>query len=292
MMRASMNTTSPTRMLFACVGALLFILLSCSDDSLSPRSINGGDTTTTDTFRLYSYSVKNVYPHASDAFTQGLVYSDGYLYEGTGQYGKSSIRTVDPVTGAVLQRYDLPTAYFGEGITIWTDSIIQLTWQSYKGFIYRKADLDSIGEFAYPYIPWGLTHDGERLIVSDGTDTLYFLDPHSFAETGRVTVFDDDGPVKYMNELEYIGGRVFANIYGTDRIAIIDPVTGRLAGMVNLSGLYDSGALDVMKMPALGVLNGIAYDEAGDRLFVTGKNWLKLFEIELVPVDPESTLSE
>jgi len=287
-----MNITTAKTMVFSCAGALLLIFLSCADDGLPIRSTGGEDTTATDSFLLYSYTVKNVYPHAGNAFTQGLVYSDGYLYEGTGQHGQSSIRRVDLTTGAVLEQYDLPSEHFGEGITIWADSIIQLTWTSNKGFIYRKADLDSIGEFAYSYFPWGLTHDGEKLIMSDGTDTLYFLDPRSFAETGRVTVFDNSGPVRYMNELEYIGGSVFANIYGTDRIAIIDPVTGRLAGRVNLSGLYDSGSLDQTKMPALGVLNGIAYDAGDDRLFVTGKNWLKLFEIELVPIDPESTLSE
>lgn len=263
------------------IGLSVCLLLSCTEDESTPSSPDGNDTSSTDEFQLYTYSVVNVFPHAGDAYTQGLVYEDGFLYEGTGLHGRSSLRKVELETGKVLQRYDLPTAFFGEGITIRGDSIYQLTWTSLKGFIYRKADFDSIGEFGYTYFGWGLTHDRDNLILSDGTDTLYFLDPHTFQETGRVTVYDDDGPVVDLNELEYIDGKVFANVYRTDDIVIIDPTTGRVTGRIDLTGLYSSGLY--FQPPS--VLNGIAYDSEGDRLFVTGKNWLKLFEIELVPVD-------
>lgn len=262
-------------------GLIIFYLLSCTEDDLLPSPPGNGDTSVTDEFRLYTYRVINVFPHRNDAFTQGLVYEDSFLYEGTGLHGQSSLRKVELETGDILLRYNLPTRFFGEGITIFGDSIIQLTLNSFKGFIYRKEDLDSIGEFDYPYFAWGLTHDGENLILSDGTDTLYYLDPYTFKEIKRTTVYDNDGPVTELNELEYINGKIFANVYHADYIVIIDPETGRVAGRADLSGLYDSG----LRHPGQKVLNGIAYDRENGRLFVTGKNWPKLFEIELVPVD-------
>lgn len=251
--------------------------IACSEED-HPNSPNGNDTAG---FHLFTYKVVNVFPHDGMAFTQGLVYVDGFLYEGTGLHGHSSLRKVRLETGAILQRYDLPTRFFGEGITIRGDTIYQLTWNSFKGFIYRKSNFDSIGEFAYPYYGWGLTHDPKSLILSDGTDILYFLDPHTFQETGRIAVYNDDGPVGLLNELEYINGRVFANVYQTNRIVIIDPASGRVTGTIDLTGLYDSA----LYFQGQEVLNGIAYDSEGDRLFLTGKNWLKLFEIELVPVE-------
>ncbi|MFL5803187.1 MAG: glutaminyl-peptide cyclotransferase, partial [Roseiflexaceae bacterium] len=169
--------------------------------------------------------------------------------------------------------------YFGEGITIFGDKILQLTWQSQVGFVYDKASFEQIGEFHYSTEGWGLTHDGTRLIMSDGTATLHFLDPQTLQETGTLDVYDNNGPVVRLNELEYINGEVYANIWQTDRIARISPQTGQVLGWINLTGLL--GPED--RQQPVDVLNGIAYDAAGDRLFVTGKLWPKLFEIKLIP---------
>lgn len=233
----------------------------------------------------YSYEIVAEFPHDPDAFTQGLVYADGVLYEGTGLYGRSSLRRVDLETGDILQFYALPDEYFGEGIALLDDKIYQLTWRSHVGFIYDQDTFDLLDEFHYPTEGWGLTHDGERLIMSDGTATLHFLDPQTLEETGSIQVYDDQGPVVHLNELEYIGGQVYANIWLTDRIARISPDTGQVTAWIDLSGLL--GPDEPVHPDA--VLNGIAYDQERDRLFVTGKFWPKLFEIELVP-QPEPTL--
>jgi glutamine cyclotransferase len=229
--------------------------------------------------QLYTYEVIQEYPHDAAAFTQGLVFTDGVLYEGTGWYGASSLRRVELETGTVLQIHDLPSQYFGEGITVWGDQINQLTWKAGIAFVYDKTSFGQEGTFSYATEGWGITHDGTRLIMSDGTATLYFRDPASFDLIGQVQVHDVQGPVLKLNELEYIQGWVFANVWLTDRIVIIDPQTGWVAGSIDLTGLLspeDSQGADV--------LNGIAYDVVGDRLFVTGKWWPKLFEIELIPV--------
>lgn len=225
----------------------------------------------------YSYEIINRYPHDPGAFTQGLIYLDGVLYEGTGLNGRSSIRRVDLESGQVLQQRDLPEQYFGEGIVAWGDKLYQLTWQSQVGFIYDRESFDLLDEFRYPGEGWGLTHDGERLIMSDGSHVLRFWDPETLAENGRLPVYDENGPVVRLNELEYINGEVWANIWQTDRIARIDPQTGRVTGWVDLSGLLDRSNLS----QPVDVLNGIAYDPAQDRLFVTGKLWPELFEIRL-----------
>ncbi len=228
---------------------------------------------------IATYHVINTYPHDPQAFTEGLVYENGYLYEGTGLTGHSTLRKVKLETGEILQTTPItdPTQ-FGEGITIFGDKIFQLTWQSHVGFIYDKASFARLGEFSYPTEGWGLTHDGQRLIMSDGTARLHFLDPQTLAEVGHVDVYDRNGPVVQINELEYINGEVYANIWQTDRIARISPQTGQVLGWIDLTGLLPPEE----RQPPVDVLNGIAYDAAGDRLFVTGKRWPKLFEIDVV----------
>src|SRR4030043_413844 len=225
----------------------------------------------------YSYRIVNTYPHDDTAFTQGLLFDGGVLYEGTGLYGNSSLRRVELETGEVLQLYVLPPEYFGEGITIFDDKIIQLTWQEHKSFVYDKHSFELLQEFSYSTEGWGITHDGSRLILSDGTSTLYFLNPETFQKTGQVEVHDN-GTVNRLNELEYIKGKVYANIWLEEKIAIINPQTGQVEGWINLSGLQNTENQDLDN-----VLNGIAYDAAGDRLFVTGKRWSQLFEIQLIP---------
>ena len=226
----------------------------------------------------YTYSVVNVYPHDEAAFTQGLVFEDGFLYEGTGLWDQSTLRRVELETGNITQLYSLPDNLYGEGITIFEDRIIQLTWKSGKGFVYDRSSFDLLQEFEYPTQGWGITHNGSVLIMSDGTANLYFLDPETFQTTGQVEVYDEE-PVTSLNELEYINGRVYANIWKKDRIAIINPETGNVTSWIDLSGINDA------EKTSENVLNGIAYDQNGDRLFVTGKRWSKLFEIELVPAE-------
>jgi glutamine cyclotransferase len=224
--------------------------------------------------------VVNEYPHDPQAFTQGLVFEAGFLYEGTGLYGSSSLRRVELETGEVQQMLALPAEFFGEGIAIYDgNKIAQLTWRQRVGFIYDKADFELLGEFWYTSEGWGLTYDGSRLIMSDGTSTLHYLDPATMEEIGTVEVIDTGGPVARLNELEYVEGEIYANIWTTDRIAIIDPITGRVTAWIDLQGL-----LSPEEAEAADVLNGIAYDAGADRLFVTGKLWPSLFEIELVPI--------
>lgn len=231
----------------------------------------------------YTYQIINAYPHDPNAFTQGLVFQRGVLYEGTGRNGYSSIRLTDLETGSVLHQRDLDAEYFGEGITIWQDRLIQLTWQSGVGFIYDLATFAPLGSFSYPGEGWGLTHDDQRLIMSDGTDVIRFLDLESLTENGRIQVHDQNGPVLHLNELEYINGEIWANIWQTNTIARISPQTGQVVGWIDLTGLLNPADLT---QPA-DVLNGIAYDAAQDRLFVTGKWWPKLFEIKLI-LEPSS----
>lgn len=226
----------------------------------------------------YTYRVVQTYPHDADAFTQGLVFVDGVFYESTGRYGKSSLRKVDLSTGKVLQMVNLPEQYFGEGITAYRDTIIQLTWQSQKGFIYDKDTFDLIREFSYATEGWGITFDGRYLIMSDGTATLYFWDTETLQSVSQIEVTNNGAPVDRLNEMEYINGRIYANIWQTDRIAVIEPEGGRVVGWVDLTGLLQSQGGTY----AADVLNGIAYDAQADKLYVTGKLWPWLFQIELV----------
>lgn len=229
--------------------------------------------------KLYTFEAVNTYSHDPDAFTQGLIWEgDGILLEGTGLNARSSLRRVELETGSVQQLISLPDQYFGEGITTFDDKLYQLTWRSNIGFVYTQESFELLGAFEYPTEGWGITHDGEKLIMSDGTSTLYFWDPETLAEIGRINITAQGQPVVKLNELEYIKGQVFANIWQTDYIAIIDPVTGNVDAWLNLAGLLKpedrQGTEDI--------LNGIAYDAANDRLFVTGKLWPKLFEIRLI----------
>jgi len=233
---------------------------------------------------VFGYRVVNTYPHDRDAFTQGLVYvGDDTFYEGTGLEGRSSLREVSLADGAVRRSVRLGDQFFGEGVAVVGDYIFQLTWRNGVGFIYDRASFEQVGTFTLPTEGWGLTFDGQRLILSDGSDTLYFVDPEAtrtsgaLAITGQIAVRDAGEPVYGLNELEMVGGELLANMWQTDRIARIDPTSGQVTGWIDLSGLLspaDSSGADV--------LNGIAYDAAGDRLFVTGKLWPMLFEIELV----------
>jgi glutamine cyclotransferase len=221
--------------------------------------------------------VVHVFPHDPQAFTQGLVYLDGFLYEGTGLNGRSGIRKVRLDNGEVLQIQPLDSQYFGEGIGIKGDTIYQLTWQSEIGFLYDRATFKRKGTFTYRGEGWGLTHDGQRLIMSDGTDFLRFLDPATQKELSRIQVKDGGVPVRNLNELEYVKGEILANVWTTNRIARIAPKTGAVTGWIELDGL-----LTPREAEAADVLNGIAYDAVGDRLFVTGKLWPKLFQIAVM----------
>ncbi len=225
------------------------------------------------------YQVLHTYPHDSHAFTQGLICVDGHLYESTGIKGESSIRMVDLSTGKVLQKYDLPAEYFGEGLTDWESNLVQLTWKEHTGFVYDRFSFSVLRTFHYTGEGWGLTHDETQLIMSDGTSYLRFLDPKSFKETRRIHVSDESGrPVEKLNELEYLHGEIYANIWESDDIVRISPQTGKVLGWIDLKGIIDKRSLGNTDA----VLNGIAYDSAGDRLFVTGKLWPKLFEIKVV----------
>lgn len=226
---------------------------------------------------IHSYRVINTYPHDRGAFTQGLVFEDGLLLEGTGRYGRSSLRKVELATGNILKMIRLPRQYFGEGVTAYGNRVIQLTWKSNVGFIYRKRDLRPLGKFYYKGQGWGITHDGLRLIMSDGTSILRFLDPFTFEELGRVEVTDRGVPLINLNELEYVRGRVYANLWGTDCIVVIDPGTGWVQRWISLDGLLDREE----GTRGTDVLNGIAYDAGNDRIFVTGKLWPRLFEIQI-----------
>lgn len=228
---------------------------------------------------VFGYEVVKAYPHDPQAFTQGLFFLDGHLYESTGLEGRSSIRKVRYETGEVVQRQDIPRQYFGEGIVNWKDRLIKLTWVSKIGFIYDLASFRRIGEFSYPGEGWGLTQDGRRIIMSDGTPELRFLDPETLRETGRVTVTLDGRPLANLNEIEWIKGEVYANVWQTNWIVRIDPASGKVVGRIDLTGLLPPGE----RTGDEDVLNGIAYDAATDRLFVTGKLWPKLYEIKLVP---------
>lgn len=229
---------------------------------------------------VYGYEVVHTYPHDTSAYTEGLFYLNGFLYESTGLERQSSIRKVRLETGEVIQKIDVPPQYFGEGIVNWKRHLVSLTWKSQVGFVYDLATLKVQRHFSYPGEGWALTQDGKRLIMSDGTPDLRFLDPDSLQEIGRITVTYEGKPVRNVNELEWVKGKIYANVWETGVIVIIDPDKGDVTGVVNLDGL-----LSASERPAdpNGVLNGIAYDAAHDRLFVTGKYWPKLFEIRVLP---------
>jgi len=228
---------------------------------------------------VYGYEVVATYPHDPNAFTQGLFWRDGLMFESTGLEGQSFIRKVRLETGEVLMHRNLASRYFGEGIVDWKDKLVQLTWQNRVGFSYDIATFQPRGQFQYSGEGWALTRDDKRIIMSDGTSELRFLDPETLAETGRITVTDGGAQIAQLNELEWVKGEVFANIWQTDRIARIDPTTGKVTGWIDLKGILKPTA-PLTRQPD--VLNGIAYDAAGDRLFVTGKFWPAIYQIKLV----------
>lgn len=229
---------------------------------------------------VYDYRVVKVYPHETSAYTEGLFYKDGYLYESTGEAGDSTVRKVELESGKVVQRHDLPSQYFGEGIVDWGSQIVQLTWKDQLGFVYDMANFKQQRTFNYPGEGWALTRDDKHLYMSDGSAVLRVLDPHTLTAVGSILVTDNGRPVVNLNELEWVKGEIYANVWLTNRIARIDPATGHVTGWIDLTGLFD---VSTLPDPGNDVLNGIAYDAKRDRLFVTGKRWPKLFEITLVP---------
>ncbi|HJP90792.1 MAG TPA: glutaminyl-peptide cyclotransferase [Pyrinomonadaceae bacterium] len=225
----------------------------------------------------YGYQIVNIWPHDSNAFTQGLILADGKLLESTGEEGRSSLRSVDLQTGRVLKKVDVPPPYFAEGIALLNGKIYQLTWQHKLGFIYDAQTFERVGQFNYTGEGWGLATDGQSLILSDGSSRIRFLDPNNFRVTKTITVLDGTTPIDQLNELEYVQGSIYANVWHEDRIAIVDPQNGHVTGWIDLRGLMPEGELQ----DAEAVLNGIAYDQANDKLYVTGKLWPRLFEIKV-----------
>jgi len=227
---------------------------------------------------VYGYKIVHVYPHDRNAFTQGLEYRGGFLYEGTGLNAKSSLRKVELESGKVLQETRLGSQYFGEGITLLDQRIVELTWQSHRGFVYDLNTFQLIRTFDYPGEGWGLTNDGHQIYMSDGTAQIRCWNPSTLQETRRIAVHDGLTPVEWLNELEFVHGEIYANVWQTNRIVRIAPADGHVTGWIDLSGLLTAADL----AEGANVLNGIAYDSLGDRLFVTGKLWPRLFEIQLV----------
>src|SRR3989337_3993689 len=255
----------------------MFVLIK-SQSPFKPITIRHSDTELTETVQsemsnIQSYRIVKSYPHDKGSFTQGLVFHEGYLYESTGLVGQSTLKKAELETGLIVQQHDVPTVYFAEGLTRWKDSLIQLTWTSGKGFIYNIATFRQVGEFTYDGEGWGITSDGTHLIMSDGTATLRFVEPETFNIVRKLTVSDRNKPLAYLNELEYIKGEIYANVWLTSYIVRISPETGAVLGWIDLRGLKTQGD----------VLNGIAYDKDADRLFVTGKYWPNIFEIAIVP---------
>ncbi len=265
---------------FSPIGIILVMVLplanpGCRSGAITNRA-NKKDPER-ESVRTFEYEIVHVYPHDPDAFTQGLIFHDGRLLESSGGVGRSSLRRVELETAEVLQKVDVPQPYFAEGITLLKGKIYQLTWQHQIGFIYDAWTFEKIGTFNYQGEGWGLTTDGQSLILSDGTNRLRFLDPDNFQVRKTIAVVDNGMPVNELNELEYVQGEIYANIWHADRIARIEPQTGRIDGWIDLTGLLPPN--EVQDEEA--VLNGIAYDETSGRLLVTGKLWPKLFEIRL-----------
>jgi len=232
---------------------------------------------------VYRFMVRATYPHDPQAFTQGLSFKDGFLYESTGLAGRSTLRKVDLVTGKVLQTKAIAAEFFGEGSALVGNEIVALTWTSHVGFVHDRKSFALKRRFDYQGEGWGLASDGRALYMSDGSNAIRVLDPHTFQEQRRISVSADGKPLTRLNELEIVDGQIFANIWGTDVIARIDPASGKVVGWIDLTGLLPPAERGTDSVDA--VLNGIAYDSKRHRLFVTGKLWPKLFEIELVEVE-------
>jgi glutamine cyclotransferase len=251
-------------------------VLACSGASTAKQT--GDGSTAAEEIPVYSYEVINTWPHDAEAYTQGLAFHDGTLFESTGLYGSSSLRRVELKTGKVKKKVEVDRQYFAEGMTIFGDKIFQLTWQAQKGFIYDLKKLRQEGEFNYEGQGWGLTHDNHSLIMSDGTNRIRFLDPTSFQVQRTISVYENGHPLTELNELEFIKGEIYANIWKTDRIVRIDPTTGKINAWIDMTGLHHQGEERARE----NCLNGIAYDTESDRLFVTGKRWEKIYQIRLV----------
>lgn len=261
---------------------LALIVSSCKDNQEVPKNTNVKNLANKP--KVYTYEIVKTYPHDSKAFTQGLVYYNGFLYEGTGGRRNdayhSSLRKVELETGKVLQRIDLPGDYFGEGIAILGDKIYQLTWQENTAFVYDLQSFQLVKRFSYAGEGWGLTTDGAHLFMSDGTHVIRVINPENFETIRTIVVLDENNkPVMRLNELEYIKGEIWANVWQTGQIMRIDPSSGKLLGRIDLSKLANQIAQEDEEAD---VLNGIAYDSANDRIFITGKKWKKLFEIKVI----------
>jgi glutamine cyclotransferase len=247
------------------------------DAAPSGTAANGNAARGAAAVTTYGYEVVNTFPHDPSAFTQGLVFSGGAFVESTGLEGHSTLRRVELQTGKVLQKVDVPAFYFAEGLTLFGGKLYQLTWKAEKGFVYDPQTFKKSGEFPYEGEGWGLTHDADSLVLSDGSNRIRFIDPHTYQVRRTISVTDGGKPVYELNELEYVKGEIYANVWHENRVARIDPQTGRVNGWIDFTGLLKPG--DVTDEEA--VLNGIAYDESSDRLFVTGKLWPKIFEVRL-----------
>ena len=256
---------------------VLTLALSCFQCQAGANSDRPANTAANAVVPKYGYQIVNIWPHDSNAFTQGLILMDGKLLESTGQEGRSSLRSVELETGKILKKVDVPEPYFAEGIAALNGKVYQLTWQHHLGFIYDSQTFQRVGEFNYDGEGWGLATDGKSLILSDGSDRLRFIDPSSFRVTKTITVTDGNTPVRQLNELEFVQGEIYANVWHDDRIATIDPQSGHVTSWIDLTGLIPSNELPDTEA----VLNGIAYDQANNKLYVTGKLWPRLFEIKV-----------
>jgi len=256
---------------------VLALAVSCCQCQAGANGDRPSNTATNAPVAKYGYQIVNIWPHDSNAFTQGLILMDGKLLESTGQEGRSSLRSVELETGKILKKVDVPEPYFAEGLAVLNGKLYQLTWQHQLGFIYDSQNFQRVGEFNYDGEGWGLTTDGRSLILSDGSNRIRFIDPSSFRVTKTITVLDGNTPVRQLNELEFVQGEIYANIWHDDRIATIDPQSGRVTSWIDLASLIPR---DELRDPEA-VLNGIAYDQANNKLYVTGKLWPRLFEIKV-----------
>jgi len=277
------SSSFSSRLWFTSISGLVLVFLFClgctrrSESNSSQHQAVVAESVAASSAPVYNFEVVNTFPHDRYAFTQGLVIQDGVLVESTGLNGRSSLRRVDLASGNVLKKVDLSEQYFAEGLTIFKGRIFQLTWKAGKGFIYDPATFERTGEFSYSGEGWGLTHDDRSLILSDGTNEIRFINPENFSVERTVKVTAGGKKIDELNELEFVKGEIFANIWQDDRIVRIDPNSGEVLGWIDLTGLLSPAD----RTPQTNVLNGIAYDAAADRLFVTGKLWPKLFEIKL-----------
>src|SRR5215470_20301097 len=271
----SMSPMLKTRLILVLVLALFS--LQCQPGTNGNSSNKTPEAPATGPTPKYGYQIVNIFPHDSNAFTQGLILMDGKLLESTGQEGRSSLRRVELESGKVLKKVDVPLPYFAEGLAALNGKLYQLTWQHQIGFIYDAQTFDKVGQFTYQGEGWGLTTDGQSLILSDGSPQIKFIDPSSFKVTRTITVTDRSTKIADLNELEFVNGEIYANVWHENQIAMIDPQSGHVNAWIDLTGLMPDGELQDPEA----VLNGIAYDQPSDKLIVTGKLWPRVFEIKV-----------